>query len=148
MALIEKTLLLKLKNRRHSDNPQNPQFHQINGLSSSSNKLNMMIGEYTSSQNQNNSVAKPNMINATTNDNIMQFKNSQRKAMASKIVASSSNNQNSETKTLNNSKINRFLKMQDLIEEENDEIRTDQSEYDKSVSIRKGRFNVMTNENF
>ena len=107
-----------------------------------------MIGEYTGSQNQSSSIAKPNMINATTNDNIIQFKNSQRKAITSKLVANSSNNQNSETKTLNNSKMNRFLKMQDLIEEENDEIRTDQSEYDKSVSIRKGRFNVMTNENF
>ena len=40
------------------------------------------------------------------------------------------------------------MNMQDLIEEENDEIRTDQSDNDKSGSIRKGRFNVMTNENF
>lgn len=145
---MSKNQCLKLRNKRLSDNPQNLQFHQMNGQSNSSNKINIIAGEYTGSQNQSSSVAKSNMVNATTNDNIIKFQNSQRIAMASKLVAGSPNLHNSETKTLNNSKLNRFIKVQDLIEEENDEVRTDQSEYDKSVSIRKGRFNVMTNQNF
>ena len=106
----------------------------------------MTAGEFLGNQNQNIPNVMSNMIYTTTNENIIQFQNNQRKAMASKYGTGSPNIHTSETKTLNNSKINRFMNMQDLIEEENDEIRTDQSEYDKSVSIRKGRFNVIPHE--
>lgn len=80
--------------------------------------------------------------NKTTNENIMEYQYNLEKSKKHTVDEHKSNDYVPKSQISPN--IQKFLQYQNSIEEENDDIRTDQSEYDKSVSVRKGRFNFKT----